>query len=355
MLPHRLLYRVMVSGNSGNINLKGGGRQPTLQPLLQKGKHSSDRSSPGVLLVGGTPFQRTGSTSEHRIGARAKAIVSATSWGRSPRTFASHPGTIRGVSTGPDAGARGWPVSEKPDPSSEELAREGLSRGAWVSGTRSCWANMEPLTRPAPRPPWSCTVSLLVGSLGGTHICAGPGASCVPVHPCRALPRLGCRTPGSGWFLEMQTGPHEQLWISWTAWGWSLHSTGSAARDSSSAARLNTPGMWMARRDLRCFWLQRRMWRASCDMRRKRKPSCRLIYATSPCCPYGPERSCSEGPAQTPDTACPLYVAPQSMAEASVNTTACLDTCSRGTPYRRNEGSDHGLKVLRQAGVIWTQ
>ncbi len=102
-------------------------------------------------------------------GARAEAIVSATSWGRSPRTSASHPGTIRGVSTGPDAGARGCPISEKADPSSEESAREGLSQGAWFLGTRSCWANMEPLTIPAPRPPWSCTVSVLVGSLGGTH------------------------------------------------------------------------------------------------------------------------------------------------------------------------------------------
>ncbi len=59
--------------------------------------------------------------------ARAEAIVSATSWGRSLRTSASHPGTIRGVSTGL-AGARGCPVSEKADPSSEESAREGLSQ-----------------------------------------------------------------------------------------------------------------------------------------------------------------------------------------------------------------------------------
>ncbi len=51
-------------------------------------------------------------------GARAEAIVSATSWGRSPRTSASHPGTIRGVSTGPYTGARGCPISEKADPSS---------------------------------------------------------------------------------------------------------------------------------------------------------------------------------------------------------------------------------------------
>ncbi len=62
--------------------------------------------------------------------AHVEAIVSATSWGRSLRTSASHPGTIREVSTGLDAGARGCPVSEKADPSSEESAREGLSRGA---------------------------------------------------------------------------------------------------------------------------------------------------------------------------------------------------------------------------------
>ncbi len=63
-------------------------------------------------------------------GAGGEAIVRATSWCRSPRTSASHPGTTLGVSKSLDAGARGCPVSEKADPSSEELAREGLSRGA---------------------------------------------------------------------------------------------------------------------------------------------------------------------------------------------------------------------------------
>ncbi len=38
---------VMVSRNSSNINLKGGGGQPTPKPLLQKGKHGSDRTYPG--------------------------------------------------------------------------------------------------------------------------------------------------------------------------------------------------------------------------------------------------------------------------------------------------------------------
>ncbi len=64
---------------------------------------------------------------------------------------------------------------------------------------------------------------------------------------------------------------------------------------------------------------------------------------------------CRWGPVHTPDTACPLYVAPQPVAEASVKTTACRDTCSRGTPARRNKGSDHGLKVWRHSGVIATR
>ncbi len=42
MLPYQLtLHGVMIRGN----------RQPSLQPLLQKGKHDSDRASPGVLSV----------------------------------------------------------------------------------------------------------------------------------------------------------------------------------------------------------------------------------------------------------------------------------------------------------------
>ncbi len=62
--------------------------------------------------------------------ACAEAIVSATYRGRSPSTTASHPGTTHGVSTGLEACAKGCPISEKADPSSKELAREGLS---WLS------------------------------------------------------------------------------------------------------------------------------------------------------------------------------------------------------------------------------
>ncbi len=68
-------------------------------------------------------------------------MVLTTSWGRSPRTSTSRPGTIRGDSTSLDAGARGCPLSEKGDPSSEEFAKEGLSRRASVLETKSDWAS----------------------------------------------------------------------------------------------------------------------------------------------------------------------------------------------------------------------
>ncbi len=63
---------------------------------------------------------------------------------------------------------------------------------------------------------------------------------------------------------------------------------------------------------------------------------------------------CSWGPVQSPAAACPLHMAPQPVVEASVETTTCLDTCSRGTPARRKARSDHGLKVWRQDGVTET-
>ncbi len=64
-------------------------------------------------------------------------MVSHTSWGRSPRTSASRPGTRHEVSRGLDAGATRCPVSESVDSSSEESAKEGLSRGASALGTKS--------------------------------------------------------------------------------------------------------------------------------------------------------------------------------------------------------------------------
>ncbi len=57
MLPHRLpFHRVVVGSNHGHVDLEGGGRQPSLQPLLQEGQHDSDRASPGVFSVRRAPF-----------------------------------------------------------------------------------------------------------------------------------------------------------------------------------------------------------------------------------------------------------------------------------------------------------
>ncbi len=57
MLPHRLpFHRVVVGSNRGHVDLEGGGRQPSLQPLLQEGQHDSDQASPGVFSVRRAPF-----------------------------------------------------------------------------------------------------------------------------------------------------------------------------------------------------------------------------------------------------------------------------------------------------------
>ncbi len=57
MLPHRLpFHRVVVGSNRSYVDFEGGGRQPSLQPLLQEGQHDSDRALPGVFSVKRAPF-----------------------------------------------------------------------------------------------------------------------------------------------------------------------------------------------------------------------------------------------------------------------------------------------------------
>ncbi len=52
MLPHQLpIHGVVFGSNRSHINVKDGGRQPSLQPLLQKGQYNSDRALPGVFSV----------------------------------------------------------------------------------------------------------------------------------------------------------------------------------------------------------------------------------------------------------------------------------------------------------------
>ncbi len=205
---------------------------------------------------------------------------------------------------------------------------------------------MVPRAGSAPLPPWPCTVSVREGSLGEMHICEGPAASCVPVRPCRVFLRSGSRTTGNATSPGTRTGLPvrvQNVANQLDRLGMESPFSGEQLVTARQPVRLSKPGIWMARSDLRCFQLQRRRWRASCDMRRECRPPCRLMYAavavlsvrTSTCsprkrllrrfkarCTASNSRQvicqCSWGPVQTPDTASPLNVAPQPLAEASV-------------------------------------
>ncbi len=61
---------------------------------------------------------------------------------------------------------------------------------------------------------------------------------------------------------------------------------------------------------------------------------------------------CSWGPVQSPAAACPLHMAPQPVAEASVETTTCLDTCSRGTSARRKQDPTMGWRCDGRTGWV---
>ncbi len=132
-------------------------------------------------------------------------MVSTTVCGRPLKSAASRPGATHEGSTDLDVGAKWCRAPEKGGPSSEECAREGLSRGEWVRETRSGWASTARPAGPALRPSWPCTVSVQAGSLGETHTCVKPEASCVPVFPCRG-PSVRENTAGSGRTRGKQTG-----------------------------------------------------------------------------------------------------------------------------------------------------
>ncbi len=310
-------------------------------------------------------------------------IVSTTASGGPLKSAASCPGATHGGSTDLDASAIWCRAHEKGDPSSEECAREGLSRGKLFGKPGPLWVgNTSRPPGPAPRPPRSCTVSVRVGSLGETHICVKHEASCVPVHPCRGGVLVGGLEDSVGGIVGRSTwASSNRLQISRIVSGWSPHSPGNVScHESTSAACLSFPGMWAACSDLSCVWLQSRRWRASCDMRRDRIPQRLLMYKTATvlsvrtntCLPNSSGRNChkarctanssrqlmcqsSQGPVLSPEAACLLHVAPQSMLEASVVTTTCRDTCSMGTPARRKTWSVQGLKERRHSWVMFTR
>ncbi|XDV17808.1 hypothetical protein PO909_023623 [Leuciscus waleckii] len=56
MLPQRLTFNcIVMCGDIGNIHFEGGGRQPSLQPILQEGKHDTDRAFSGVFSARRAP------------------------------------------------------------------------------------------------------------------------------------------------------------------------------------------------------------------------------------------------------------------------------------------------------------
>ncbi len=75
-----------------------------------------------------------------------------------------------------------------------------------VAIPRSGWASMAPRAGSAPRPPWSCIMSVREGSQGQMHTCKGPAASCVPARLCWVFPRSGSKTTGNEKSLGMRIG-----------------------------------------------------------------------------------------------------------------------------------------------------
>ncbi len=130
------------------------------------------------------------------------------------------------------------------------------------------------------------------------HICAGPGASCVPVHPCRALPWIGSRTTGNGWFLEKQTGLPEQLRTDSKSAG--LPGDGVSTPQEVPLETARWPPDWTL---LGCGWHEATSdasessgggdgWVATCDGNANHIAF--WYTQRSLCCPYGQECPCLE-------------------------------------------------------------
>ncbi len=188
-------------------------------------------------------------------------MVSTTASGRPLKSAVSCPGATHGGSTDMDAGAIWCRAPERGGPSSEECAREGLSRGKLVWETRSRWTSAARPAGHAPRPPWACTVFVRVGSLGETHTCVKPEASCVPVRPYQGGPRSGKNTAGSGRTHGKQTGTPELPRIDSRSAGSSRDGV-AILRGAWAVVRAHRPHDWAS---LGCR--QRAVIWAACDSR----------------------------------------------------------------------------------------
>ncbi len=211
-------------------------------------------------------------------------MVSTTACGRPLKSAASRPGATHGGSTGLDAGAKWCRAPEKGGPSSEE----------WPG--RGCREENE-FGKPGPGGPerrdqqdlllvlpdlHSVCASRLTGGNAYLHRARGQLCASASVPRVPSVREKQLAVGGLAGSKQVYLSFPNRLQISRIVSGWSRHSPGKVScRESASAARLSSPGMWTARSDLSRVWLQRRRWRASCDMRRDRIPPIRLIYDTA--------------------------------------------------------------------------
>ncbi len=166
--------------------------------------------------------------------------------------------------------------------------------GQWGATSRTCFSSSLSLH--------SVCASRL--TRGNAYLCKARGQLCASA----SVPRGPSVREKYSWQWEDSEEANRSTWaspkwlqISRIVSGWRRHSPGNVScRESVSAARLSSPGMWTARSVLNCVWLQRRRWRASCDMRCDRIPPSRLIYETaavlsmqtSTCLPNSSGRNC---------------------------------------------------------------
>ncbi len=378
MLPQRRpVHGVMVSSNCSHIDLKGGGRQPSLQPLLQKGQHDSDWALPGVFSVRRAPL-------DEQVPLQG---VSMSRRRRSPKWWCQlplgvghlepprpGPGTRHEVSRGLDKGAIRCPVSEVSRSFLRGICQGGAVTRSISSGNQvrvgQYWRHEQDLLLVTP---WSYTVVCARRLTGGERILAKAPRPTVCQCICTECSSVSEK---KNWQWEVSRDANRSTWAGPETSPNQLGPSGDGVSTLRGAQLVTArrlpgwakPGMWMARSNLRCFWLQRR--RVAGELRHATGAIDHLVgWCTqrSQCCPCGPVRArlvdgswggsrpgvlsatlgnwCASavGARPNPRHCKPIERGtPASGGGIRVNHSMPGDLF-RGTPARRNERSDYGV------------
>lgn len=195
---------------------------------LSRRKESTE---PIAHLCGSSPLEEHQLVKRHHSKAYSRLVEKA-------HTGLPHP------AQGPDVEVQRVPDG-KGGPSSGGFVREGLSK-LWAQRTKSGWASKAQPARLALRPPWSCSVSVQSGSLGERILKETPGQLCSRASvPSGALVRDYHRRQWEdsweanrsicAWQNRLQITRASTLCVASHVRGVGL-----------SAARLRTPGTWVA-------------------------------------------------------------------------------------------------------------